>query len=76
MVAWARISKKAYLHKLNGGVQTHNPDPLVSLMEGTNETNIIVDGVSCMVLVDSRVQISTITKSFTKALGLKNYSLD
>ena len=60
--------------KLEKGPQYYNP--LVRLIWDTNETDIVVDGVSCKGLVDSRAQISTITKSFTKALGFKKYSLD
>ena len=62
--------------KLEKGPQYHNPEPLVRLIGDTNETNVIVDGVSCKGLVDSGAQISTITKSFAKVLGLKNYHLD
>ena len=57
--------------KLEKGPQYHNPDPLVRLIGDTNEINIIVGGVSCKGLVGSDAQMPTITKSFTKALGLK-----
>ena len=49
-------------------MEYHNPDPLVRLIGDASETNIIVHGVTYRGLVDSGAQISTITKSFGKAL--------
>ena len=60
---------------LERGPLYHQADPLVRLKEYTNETKIIVDMVTCNGLVDFGAQISTITNSITKALGLKVYSL-
>ena len=58
--------------KLERTPQHCNTDPLVRLIGDTNETKIIVDGVSCKGLVDSGAQM-LITNSFAKALGLKHY---
>ena len=57
--------------KLMKDPQYHNPDPLVRLTEDTNETNIVINVVSCKGLVDSGAKTSIIIKSFIKALGLK-----
>ena len=62
--------------KLEKDPQYHKPDPLVRLIGDTIETNVRVVGVFCNRIVDSEVLISTISKSFAKALGLIHGSLD
>ena len=47
----------------------YNPDPLFHLIGETNETDVILNGMTLKALVDSGSQISTILKSMAKLLG-------
>ena len=48
-----------------------NPDPLVRLIGQANETQVKIEGQNFTALIDSGAQISQLTKSLVKALGLK-----
>ena len=54
----------------------HNPDPIVRLIGKGNESKIIVDGIEYPGLLDSGAQMSTITISQARKMGLKIKSLD
>ena len=54
----------------------HNPDPIVRLIGKRNESKIIVDGIEYPALLDSGAQMSTITISQARKMGLKINSLD
>ena len=53
-----------------GGREYYNPDPLYQLIGPTNETEVNIEGVGIKALIDSRAQISAISKSMVKTLGL------
>ena len=53
-----------------------NPDLVAHLIGEVNETKILVDGVECLALVDLGDQLSTITITFVKQLGLDIHQLD
>ena len=53
----------------------YNPDPLFRLIREANETEVILNGTTLKALVDSGSQISTISESVAKLLGLKVESL-
>ena len=53
----------------------YNPNPLFTLIGEANETDVILNGTTLKALVDSGSQISTISKSVAKLLGLKVKSL-
>ena len=55
--------------------QYYNPDPLFCLIGEANETEIMLNGTTLKALIDSGSQISTISKSVAKLLGLKVKSL-
>ena len=48
-----------------------NPDPLLRLIGQANETQVKIENQNFTALVDSRAQISQLTESLVKALGLK-----
>ena len=48
----------------------YNPDPLYRLIGPTNETEVNIEGVGMKALIDSGAQISAISKSMAKTLGL------
>ena len=54
----------------------HNPDPLLRLIGLANEATIIVEGQQILALIDSGVQLSTMSKSLLQALGLPVYKLN
>ena len=54
----------------------HNPDPIARLIGKRNESPVIVDGVKYPGLLDSGTQMSTITISQAKKMGLKIQSLE
>ena len=54
----------------------HNPDPIAQLIGKRNESLVIVDDVKYLGLLDSGVQMSTITISQAKKISLKIDSLD
>ena len=54
----------------------YNQDPVACLIGMANETNILVDDVECLALVDSGTQLSTINIEFVKQLGLGIHQLD
>ena len=49
----------------------HNPDPLVRLIGEPNETYAQIEGIKTKVLLDSGAQLSSITKTRVKELGLR-----
>ena len=49
----------------------HDPDPIARLIGKRNESLVIVDGVEYPGLLDSGAQMSTITISQAKKMGLK-----
>ena len=53
----------------------HNPDSIACLVGKVNEAHTLIDDVECLALVDSGVQISTITIECVKQLGLKIHQL-
>ena len=53
----------------------YNPDPLFRLIGEANETEVILNGATLKALLDSGSQISTISESVAKLLGLKVKSL-
>ena len=55
---------------LEGGREYYNPDPLYQLIGPANETEVNVEGVGMKALIDSGAQISAISKSMAKTLGL------
>ena len=55
---------------LEGGREYYNPDPLYRLIGPVNETDVNVEGVGMKALIDSEAQISAISKSMAKILGL------
>ena len=54
----------------------HNPDPIAQLIGKRNESPVIVDGVEYPGLLDSGAQMSTITISQAKKMGLKIQNLE
>ena len=48
-----------------------NPDPVVRLVGCTNKVPVVMDGQEVSALVDSGVQVSTISALFCEELGLK-----
>ena len=54
----------------------HNPDPIARLIGKRNESNIIVEGGKYPALLDSGAQMSTITISQAKNLGLQIQELE
>ena len=48
-----------------------NPDPLMRLIGQANETQVKIEGQNFTALIDSGAQISQLTESLVKALGLK-----
>ena len=54
----------------------HNPDPIARLIGKHNESLVVVDDVKYPGLLDSGAQMSTITISQAKKMGLKIQSLD
>ena len=52
-------------------LQYHNPDPLVRLIGMPNESLAIMEGVPITSLIDSRANMSAITKSFAEELQLE-----
>ena len=61
---------------LEGGREYYNPDPLYRLIGPTNETEVNVEGVGMKALIDSGAQISAISKSLVKTLGLPMRKLE
>ena len=55
--------------------QYHNPDPLFRLIGEANETEVVLNQTKLKVLVDSGSQISTLTETLAKLMGLKIKSL-
>ena len=49
----------------------HNPDPLVRLIGEANETDIVIENKQLKGLIDSGVQISSISDTFASKLGLE-----
>ena len=49
----------------------YNPDPLLRLIDESNETDIQIDGNRMTTLIDSGAQISAITKGMAKKMKLK-----
>ena len=54
----------------------HNPDPIARLIGKRNESPVIVDGVEYPGLLDLGAQMSTITISQAKKMGLKIQDLE
>ena len=48
----------------------YNPDPLYQLIGPSNEAEVNIEGVRMKALIDSVAQISAISKSMAKTLGL------
>ena len=53
-----------------GGDAYYNPNPLHRLIGKANESDVIVEGQTMKALIDSWAQISTISSSMQKALGV------
>ena len=53
----------------------HNPDPLFWLIGEANETEVVLNQTKLKALVDSGSQISTLTETLAKLMGLKIKSL-
>ena len=49
----------------------HNPEPLFRLIDEPNESEVFVDGEKVTILIDSGVQISSITVSLARTLKLE-----
>ena len=49
----------------------HNPDPLFRLIGESNETKIIVENNKIKALIDTGAQVSSISDTFAKRLGLE-----
>ena len=56
--------------------QYFNPDPLVHLIGEASEASVYMNGIKCTALIDSGAQMSTITISFAKQLGLPIHHLN
>ena len=54
----------------------HNPDPLFRLIGESNETSVIIEKNKVKGLVDSGAQVSSISDTFAKKLGLQIKKLD
>ena len=54
----------------------HNPDPLFRLIGESNETNLIIENRTVKGLVDSGAQVSSISDTFAKKLGLQIQKLE
>ena len=55
--------------------QYYNPNPLARLIGKYNESTIIIDGKQCTALIDSGVQVMTITVDLVNKLKLPIYGL-
>ena len=55
--------------------QYHNPYPLFLLIGEANETEVVLNQTKLKALVDSGSQISTLTETLAKLMGLKIKSL-
>ena len=55
--------------------QYYNPDPLARLIGRSNESTIVLDGEQYTALIDSGVQVTTITLELVRKLGLPIYGL-
>ena len=55
---------------LEEGREYYNPDPLYQLIGPANETEVNVEGVGMKAVINSGAQISAISKSMAKPLGL------
>ena len=53
------------------GPQYHNPDPLVRLIGTPNESQVEVEGFPITALIDSRANLSAITKAYAEELQLE-----
>ena len=53
----------------------HNPDPLLRLVGEPNESEVFIDDRKVAALIDSEVQLSSITISLAKMLELEIRSL-
>ena len=60
-----------YIQRQGSISKFHNPDPLVRLIGEPNETYAQIEGIKTEVLLDSGAQLSSITKTRVKELGLK-----
>ena len=49
----------------------HNPDALYRLIGPTNESQVIIEGRSCLGLIDSGAQLSGISLKLVQELGLQ-----
>ena len=58
-----------------GEERYYNPDPLYHLIGPANETEVQVEGQSMKALIDSGAQISAISESMVKTLGLPSWQL-
>ena len=58
-----------------GEERYYNPDPLYHLIGPANETEVQVEGQSMKALIDSGAQISAISESMVKTLGLPFWQL-
>ena len=54
----------------------HNPDPLLRLIGLANETTVIVEGQKFLALIDTRAQLSTMSRSLVQALKLPTHRLN
>ena len=54
----------------------HNLDPLLRLIGPANEATIIVEGQKILALIDSGMQLSTMSGSLVQELGLPLYKLN
>ena len=57
-------------------VKYHNPDPLLRLIGPANEAAIIVEGQEFPALIDSGVQLSTMSEVLVQALKLPVHKLN
>ena len=64
---WPQTKPQSYSRKK---WEYYNPDPLYRLIGPTNETEVNVEGVGMKALINSGAQISAISKSMVKTLGL------
>ena len=53
----------------------YNPDPMVQLIGEANESTIWVDNYLVKALIDSGAQVSTMTKSLSRMMGLRLHKL-
>ena len=73
----SRVEEKRFRKIVAKQAKSHyyNPDSLFCLIGEANETDVILNGTTLKALVDSGSQISTISESVAKLLGLKIKSL-